>query len=130
MHITQNKYPRSQTLLIYIRLRRPDLESVWDYICSRRPSNYVINNRHKWTPLTRTDGCSQVRHSPVLTRRAVTRPQDKDASQPGEPRALVAPGCRSGRELGEVGSGAPVDLGDWVGVVAQGGRAAAAVAEA
>ena len=29
-----------------------------------------------------------------------------------------------------MGGGAPVDFGDWVGVVAQGGRSASAVAEA
>jgi hypothetical protein len=32
--------------------------------------------------------------------------------------------------LREVGGGAAVDFGDWVGVVAQGGRASAAVTEA
>jgi hypothetical protein len=45
-------------------------------------------------------------------------------------RASAGLDCGSGGQLREEHGGAPVDLGDRVGVVPQGGRAAAAVAEA
>ena len=46
------------------------------------------------------------------------------------PSGSAALGRRSGGQLCEVDGGAPVDLGDPVSVVPQGGRAASAVAEA
>jgi hypothetical protein len=44
--------------------------------------------------------------------------------------SIVSLGCGSGGQLREVGGGAPVDLGDRLGVVPQRGSAAAAMAEA
>jgi len=45
------------------------------------------------------------------------------------PRASAALGCGSGGQLGEVGGGAPVDLGYRVGIVLQRGSAPAGMPE-
>ena len=56
--------------------------------------------------------------------------QRSDSAAPAALRASISLGGGSGGQLCEVGGGTPIYLGDRIGVVPQGGRAAAAMADA